>query len=62
MERIAIAQAQGAQGEAGVETSGELAAALVRGEKAVRAGAVYIIEARIDNSCYVKQFDIIREL
>lgn len=48
VDLIAIAKAQGAQGEAGIETSGELAKALERGEKAVRAGAVYIIEARID--------------
>lgn len=48
IDLIAIAKAQGAEGEAGIETSGELAAALERGEKAVRAGAVYVIEARID--------------
>lgn len=48
IDLIAIAKAQGAQGEAGIENATELAAALERGEKAVRAGAVYIIEARID--------------
>lgn len=48
IDLIAIAKAQGAMGEANIVTSGELAAALERGEKAVRAGAVYIIEARID--------------
>ena len=48
IDLIAIAKAQGAQGEAGVETAAALAEALARGEKAVRAGAVYVIEARID--------------
>ena len=44
IDLIAIAKAQGAQGEAGIENATELAAALERGEKAVRAGAVYVIE------------------
>lgn len=48
IDLVAIAKAQGAQGEAGIETAAELAAALERGEKAVRAGAVYVIEARVD--------------
>jgi benzoylformate decarboxylase len=50
IDLVAMAKAQGALGEGGIETAGELAAAIDRGEKAVRAGAVYVIEARIDST------------
>jgi benzoylformate decarboxylase len=48
IDLVAIARAQGAQGEGPVESAAEFVAALERGEKAVRAGAVYVIDARVD--------------
>jgi benzoylformate decarboxylase len=47
VDLVAIARGYGAQGEGPVETSAALAAALARGEAAVRAGSVYVIDARI---------------
>jgi benzoylformate decarboxylase len=44
---VAIARAQGLDGEGPIETSGELAAALLRGEVAVRSGRAYLIDARV---------------
>ena len=43
-----MARVQGVQAEGPVETAAELAAALVRGEKIVRAGKPYVIDARVD--------------
>jgi len=47
LDIVAIARAQGLDGEGPVETSGDFAAALERGEAAVRAGRAYLIDARI---------------
>ena len=47
VDLAAIARGYGAQGEGPVEGSIELAAALEKGAAAVRAGAVYVIDARI---------------
>ena len=43
-----LARAQGVAGEGPFETAPELAAALLRGEKIVREGRPYVIEALID--------------
>ena len=45
---VAIARAQGLDGEGPVETSKELAKALLRAEKAALAGRPYVIDARVD--------------
>ena len=45
---VGLAKAQGVEGEGPLETSSELAAALLRGEKIVRAGRPYVIDARVD--------------
>ena len=47
IDLVALARAQGAQGETAMD-AGEFRAALARGEAAVRAGAVYVIDARVD--------------
>jgi benzoylformate decarboxylase len=47
LDIVAIARAQGLDGEGPIETSGELAAALKRGEAAVQAGRTFLIDARI---------------
>ena len=44
---VAIARAQGLSGEGPIETSEEMAAALIRGDAAVRAGMAHLIEARV---------------
>ncbi|HTH97960.1 MAG TPA: thiamine pyrophosphate-binding protein [Stellaceae bacterium] len=48
VDLVGMARSQGIEGEGPVETSGELAAALLRGEAVVRAGRPYVIDARID--------------
>ena len=48
VDLVGLARAQGVQGEGPLETSGELAAALLRGEAVVRGGKPYVIDARID--------------
>ena len=45
---VAIARAQGLDGEGPVETAKEFAKALKRAEKAVLAGRAYVIDARVD--------------
>jgi benzoylformate decarboxylase len=45
---VAIARAQGLDGEGPVEGAAAFAAALLRGEAAVRAGRTYLIDARVD--------------
>jgi benzoylformate decarboxylase len=45
---VAIARAQGLSGEGPVETSADMAAALARGESAVRAGGTHLIDARVE--------------
>ena len=47
IDLVGLARAQGAQGETAMDAS-EFRAALLRGEAAVRAGAVYVIDARVD--------------
>jgi benzoylformate decarboxylase len=48
IDLLAIAKAQGLDGEGPVETSKEFAKALLRAEKAVLAGRPYLIDARVD--------------
>ncbi len=48
IDLIAIAKAQGLDGEGPVMNATDFAAALERGEKVVRAGGVYVINARVD--------------
>jgi len=48
VDLVGLARAQGVEGEGPLETSGELAAALLRGEAIVRAGRPYVIDARVD--------------
>lgn len=48
IDMVGLAKAQGIDGEGPVETSGELAQALLRGEAVVRSGRPYVVEARID--------------
>ncbi|MDB5593125.1 MAG: Benzoylformate decarboxylase, partial [Hyphomicrobiales bacterium] len=48
VDLVGLARAQGVEGEGPLETSGELAAALLRGEAVVRAGRPYVIDARVD--------------
>jgi benzoylformate decarboxylase len=43
-----MARAQGIEGEGPVMNSGDFAKALLRGEKIVRAGGLYVIDARVD--------------
>ena len=45
---VALAKAQGLDGEGPVMNSVDFAAALKRGEKIVRAGGIYVIDARVD--------------
>ena len=48
IDLLAIAKAQGLDGEGPVETAKAFAKALLRAEKAVRAGRPYLIDARVD--------------
>lgn len=48
VDLVGLARAQGVEGEGPLETSDELAAALLRGEAIVRAGRPYVIDARVD--------------
>ena len=48
IDLIAIAKAQGLDGEGPVMNAVDFAAALERGEKVVRAGGQYVIDARVD--------------
>ncbi|MGE3644567.1 MAG: thiamine pyrophosphate-binding protein [Beijerinckiaceae bacterium] len=48
IDLIAIAKAQGLDGEGPAMNATEFAAALERGEKVVRAGGIYVIDARVD--------------
>ncbi|MBM3607645.1 MAG: thiamine pyrophosphate-binding protein [Alphaproteobacteria bacterium] len=48
IDLVAIAKAQGLDGEGPAMNAKEFAAALERGEKVVRAGGIYVIEARVD--------------
>jgi len=48
IDLIGLAKAQGAQGEGPVMNAADFREALKRGEAAVRAGAVYVIDARVD--------------
>jgi benzoylformate decarboxylase len=48
VDLVGMARAQGIEGEGPIETSDDLAAALLRGEAVVRAGRPYVIDARID--------------
>ena len=48
VDLVGLARAQGVAGEGPFATAAELAAALLRGEKAVREGKPYVIEALID--------------
>ena len=45
---VGLAKAQGLDGEGPVMNAPDFAAALERGEKAVRAGGIYVIDARVD--------------
>lgn len=45
---VALAKAQGLDGEGPVMNSVDFVAALKRGEKIVRAGGIYVIDARVD--------------
>lgn len=47
---VGMAKAQGLDGEGPVMNAVDFAAALLRGEKVVRAGGLYVIDARIDVS------------
>jgi thiamine pyrophosphate-dependent acetolactate synthase large subunit-like protein len=44
----AMARAQGIEGEGPIMNSGDFAKALLRGENIVRAGGLYVIDARVD--------------
>ena len=48
IDLVGLAKAQGAQGEGPIESAAEFREALLRGEAAVKAGAVYVIDARVD--------------
>jgi len=48
LDIIAIAKGHGIDGEGPVERAADLAAALTRGEAAVRSGKTYLIDARVD--------------
>ncbi|HUZ67414.1 MAG TPA: thiamine pyrophosphate-binding protein [Beijerinckiaceae bacterium] len=48
IDLIAIARAQGLEGEGPIMNSVDFAAALQRGEKIVRAGGIYVIDARVN--------------
>ena len=48
IDLVAIARAQGLDGEGPVMNARDFAAALLRGEKVVRAGGQYVIDARVD--------------
>lgn len=48
IDLVAIAKAQGLDGEGPAMNAADFAAALERGEKVVRAGGIYVIEARVD--------------
>ena len=48
LDIVAIAKGHGIDGEGPVERAADLAAALKRGEAAVRAGKTYLIDARVD--------------
>ncbi len=48
IDLIGLAKAQGLDGEGPVENAADFQAALLRGEKVVRAGGIYVIDARID--------------
>jgi benzoylformate decarboxylase len=48
IDLVAIAKAQGLDGEGPVLNAVDFAAALQRGEKVVRAGGIYVINARVD--------------
>ena len=48
VDLVGLARAQGVEGEGPLETAAELAAALLRGEKIVREGRPYVIDARVD--------------
>ncbi|MDB5545854.1 MAG: Benzoylformate decarboxylase [Hyphomicrobiales bacterium] len=48
VDLVGLARAQGVAGEGPLETSGELAAALLRGEAMARSGKPYVIDARVD--------------
>jgi thiamine pyrophosphate-dependent acetolactate synthase large subunit-like protein len=56
IDLLAMAKAQGVMGEGPIETSTQLAAALLRGEAAARAGKPYLIDARVN----VKGADYVR--
>ncbi|HEY8580018.1 MAG TPA: thiamine pyrophosphate-binding protein, partial [Beijerinckiaceae bacterium] len=47
IDLVGLAKAQGAQGETAMDARA-LREALARGEAAVRAGGVYVIDARVD--------------
>ena len=48
IDLVAMAKAQGLDGEGPVMNATDFAAALERGEKVVRAGGIYVIDARVD--------------
>ena len=48
LDIVAIAKGHGIEAEGPVERAADLAAALKRGEAAVRAGKTYLIDARVD--------------
>jgi hypothetical protein len=48
LDIVGIARGHGIDGEGPVEKAADLAAALLRGEAAVRTGKTYLIDARID--------------
>ena len=48
VDLVAIARAQGLEGEGPVETAADLAAALLRAEAAFKRGKCYVIDARVD--------------
>ena len=48
IDLVAMAKAQGLDGEGPVMNAVDFAAALERGEKVVRAGGQYVIDARVD--------------
>lgn len=48
IDLVAIAKAQGLDGEGPMMSAADFAKALERGEKVVRAGGIYVIDARVD--------------
>jgi benzoylformate decarboxylase len=48
IDLIGLAKAQGLDGEGPVENATDFRQAMLRGEKVVRAGGVYVIDARVD--------------